>query len=134
MESKKESPENQFTELVVDSSASSIDDFIKELEAKERDLHISSDLVVEIEDSEIDESDSFEILQFLEGDQEKNHPKDLGLKSLEIEPRNENVFKLENEVEKLRKQVSKFEVERLEVNEIARRRQYDFDNYRKRTE
>lgn len=45
-----------------------------------------------------------------------------------------NISRLENEVVMLREQLSKFEIERSEANEQARRCQYDLDNYRKRME
>lgn len=51
MNPKKETHENQIDELVPEESTS-LDDFIKELEEKEKDLHISSDLVFEIEDDD----------------------------------------------------------------------------------
>ena len=35
----------------------SVDDFIKQLEAREKDLRISSDLVIEVGDSEFDDRD-----------------------------------------------------------------------------
>jgi molecular chaperone GrpE len=136
MNSDKQSKENQIEEPLLDG-ALSIDDFIKELEEKEKDLHISSDLVVEIEESDIQEVDTLEFLRFLDSCQESAPPpKAPAVKSIvtDYQPFNENVSKLESELARLREQVSKFEVERSEVNELARRRQYDFDNYRKRME
>lgn len=126
-------PENQIEELLLDGS-SSIEDFIKELEKKEKDLQISSDLVVEIEESEPEEPDTAELLKFLETSHALNPANGARQKTNEILPYQKDVSRLENEVEKLRRQISKSETERLEVNELARRRQYDFDNYRKRTE
>lgn len=142
MKSEKESPQNRMGEIALDGSGSpSLDDFIKELEEKEKDLHISSDLVVEIEELDINEDDATELLKFLDNHQPAN-PKGTATRQIETDyapynekfAKNENFSKLENEVEKLREQVSKFETERSEVTELARRRQYDFDNYRKRTE
>lgn len=132
-------PENEVEELSPDDS-SSIEDFIKELERKEKDLHISSDLVVEIEDDEPEEPDTAELLKFLDTCKGLNPSNGVRDNKKEIEPYKdiapykEEVSRLENEVEKLRRQISKFETERLEAGEAARRRQYDFDNYRKRTE
>ena len=141
MKSEKESQENQIEEVVLDSSPS-LDDFIKELEEKEKDLHISSDLIVEIEDLDINEDDATQLLSFLDDFQQKVPSNGNGSRRIETDyapyneqfAKTENFSKLENEVVKLREQISKFETERSEVNEIARRRQYDFDNYRKRTE
>lgn len=136
MNSEKESPDNQLEELSFEASPS-IDDFIKELEEKEKDLNISSDLVVEVEESDVPEEDSLEMLQFLDSLQAAGEgSKGYASKSLEIalSSNNHNVSKLENEIEKLRERVSKFEIERTEVNDLVRRRQSDFENYRKRTE
>jgi molecular chaperone GrpE len=135
MNSEKDSPANQIDELACDNSPS-IDDFIKELEAKEKDLHISSDMVVEVEASDIGEDDVYELLKVLDKYQGKTAASGAASKPVETsyQPYNANVSHLEDEVEKLRQQVYKFETERSEVSEIARRRQYDFDNYRKRTE
>jgi molecular chaperone GrpE len=143
MKSEKESQENRIGEIALDGSGSpSLDDFIKELEEKEKDLHISSDLVVEIEELDINEDDAAELLKFLDDRQPARSNGIAPPRHIETDyapyneklAKQENFSKLENEVEKLREQVSKFETERSEVNELARRRQYDFDNYRKRTE
>ena len=136
MTPEKKLPENQIEEFLSEDSTPSIDDFIKELEEKEKDLNISSDLVVEIEESEVGETDTLELLKFLDSCQETSSTNGSAAKHSEASPRNsgENVTRLENEVEMLRRQISKFETERNEVNELVRRRQYDFDNYRKRTE
>jgi hypothetical protein len=49
-------------ELEVNDSLS-IDDFIKELEAKEKDLHISSEMVIEVEESNFDDKNVPEFLK-----------------------------------------------------------------------
>lgn len=135
MKPEKESIDNRKGELEFKNS-SSLDDFIKELEDREKDLHISSDLIVEIEESDIAEADGLALLNFLDGCQETNSRGNSTTKSIDTDypPSNQNVSKLETEVEKLRGQISKFESERSETNELSRRRQSDFDNYRKRIE
>lgn len=133
MTPENKSPENEIEELSFDGGAS-LEDFIKELEAKEKDLQISNDLVVEIEESDIEEPETAEILKFLENYQETIAANGVDVGKGELPVYQQNIFKLENEVERLRNQITKFEAERLEVSETARRRQYDFDNYRKRTE
>jgi molecular chaperone GrpE (heat shock protein) len=134
MNSDKESPDKQIEELSFEASPS-IDDFIRELEEKEKDLNISSDLVVEVEESDIPEEDSLEILQFLDSLQPAEASNNFVAKpQAAFSGSSHNISKLENEIEKLREQVSKFEIERTEVTELVRRRQYDFENYRKRTE
>lgn len=136
MNPQKENPENQIEEMTFDGSPS-LDDFIRELEAKEKDLHISSDMVVEIEDSEVGEVDDSEVLNFLESFQEVNSSNGSAKNNLAKDypaANNEKISRLESEIQRFREQVSKFEAERAEINEVMRRRQYDFDNYRKRTE
>ena len=56
MNPEKELPENQINESVPDDS-STLGDFIKELEAKEKDLH-TPDLVFEIQESDINETET----------------------------------------------------------------------------
>lgn len=133
MKPEKNLPETQIEELSLDGSPS-LEDFIKELEAKEKDLDISSEAVVEIEEGALEEPETLELLKFLENCEETKSLNGTESDSNEIPAYQQNIYKLENEVDRLRNQISKFEVERLEVSEAARRRQYDFDNYRKRTE
>ncbi len=108
----------------------SIDDFIKELEAKEKDLHISSELVIEIEESEFDDKN---ITEFLKPEPSIEN----GQNPLSVFPNDEVSDKtetLENEISSLQDQISKMETQRVELFEISRRRQTDFDNYKNRTE
>ena len=60
MNPEKETPENQIEEHTPQSggASSSLDDFLKELEAKEKDLQMSSDLVVQIDENDISEADA----------------------------------------------------------------------------
>ncbi len=56
------SNEEHIEEFDIEDQTPSVDDFIKELEEKEKSLHISSDLVIEVNESEIVEDnihDSF---------------------------------------------------------------------------
>jgi molecular chaperone GrpE len=108
----------------------SVDDFFKELEAKEKDLHISSDLVIEIEESDFDD---------------KNSP-DFPLADLtpmsmnSVEPvysaRNHapDTSRFESEIAELKGRVAKMEAERVEIYENSQRRNRDFENYKNRTE
>lgn len=123
-------------EIELDSTIS-VDDFIKELEAKEKDLHISPDLVIEVGESEFDER---KIPEFF-----------LPEMSLEIERNGETsyanqsapppaaaqqqaVSELEGKVRQLTSKVEKMETERSEMLENSLRRQKDFENYKNRTE
>lgn len=108
----------------------SIDDFIKELEAKEKDLHISSELVIEIEESDFDDKN---ITEFLKSES----PIENGQNPLLVSPNDgvsDKTETLENEILSLQDQISKMETQRVELFEISRRRQTDFDNYKNRTE
>ena len=147
MNPEKETPENQIEEHTLDAgSAPSLDEFLKELEAKEKDLQMSSDLVVQIDENDFSEEDTLELLAFFDNCKEKGdtaNGKGNGLSSngsarkapvTDYPHYNDNLSKLEEEVEKLRRQISKFELERSETNDVIRRRQHEFDNYRKRIE
>lgn len=107
----------------------SVDDFFKELEAKEKDLHISSDLVIEIEESEFDDKNSPD---FPIGDLSPAG-------SVSIEPafparRSRDHGKFESEIAELKGRISKMEAERIEIYENSQRRNRDFENYKNRTE
>ena len=65
-------------EIAVDESVS-IDDFIKELEEKEKDLHISSEMVIEVEESEIDETHISDIPNSLNDGKHKSLPPDTSI-------------------------------------------------------
>ncbi|NNE99434.1 MAG: nucleotide exchange factor GrpE [Pyrinomonadaceae bacterium] len=117
-------------EQIEEVDASSVDDFIKELEEKEKDLDISSDLVIEVGESEVEHenihdsfmSNSFEVPSF--EDSLANVP----VPSLdELDPEEAPEPQSGDEVEKLR-------TERDELKDSLVRRQRDFDNYRNRTE
>lgn len=115
---------------------SSIDDFIKELEAKENDLRLSgSEPVVEINGSDNHNDELAELEKFLESF-EKNSASAPGENSLTAasgETRQETA-RLEKEIAELQSELSKAEKERAEIIESFRRRQSDFDNFKKRVE
>lgn len=135
MNPEKESTENQKSESARNGSAA-IDDFIKELEAKEKDLHISPDLVMEIEEGDISEVETLELLKFLDSCEETASSKGISseMPLTDYQPFSEKVLKHENEIAELRQKILKLEADRAEANESARRQKTDFENYRKRTE
>ncbi len=121
-----------FSEEIDLNDLASIDDFIKELEAREKDLDISSETVIEIEESEYD-------LQTIEALLEKDSfPAEIAIEPLPVQDtsaqRQRLISEFENEVNLLKNKISKMEGERSELFELSRRRQTDFDNYKKRTE
>lgn len=111
---------------------SSIDDFLRELEEKEKDLNISNELVIEVEDD--DGTDEDEIPAFLQSDLSSDNSGFSGnsyapklapepqIKAVELTPQIQpsQMAALENQIGELKKTMA--------------RRQMDFDNYRKRIE
>lgn len=110
--------------------STSIDDFIKELEAKEKDLHISSEMVIEIEESEYDER---KVPEFLIPEI-SIEPVEKKVNSQPIQTNQQKVSKLENQVSQLQAQISKTEGEHADLVNMLARRQTDFENYKKRVE
>ena len=135
MNSKPESQNMQeiSEELDMDNTLS-IDEFFKELEAKEKDLDISSDLVIEVDESDVEEQDISDYLQ-LDVSVAPNKPEPSAA-SIEasLPPHLPDNSRLESEIINLQNQVIRLENERTELFELARRRQTDFENYKNRTE
>jgi molecular chaperone GrpE len=133
MNSNQNSQNNQeLSEESEDKNTLSIDEFFRQLEAKEKDLDISSELVIEIDE---DESDENEIPEFLRQDlfipaQETPAASGNG----NFAPNVEEFSGLESKVASLQNQLSKLEIERAEMFEISRRRHSDFEGFKKRTE
>ncbi len=111
----------------------SVDDFIKQLEAKEKDLHITADTTI------IDISDSFEdgeLPDFI-----KVELKPAGRRK--VAPAKGSVSKagkpgvpgdLEIEIAGLKEKISEIEAERNDILEAAQRRAKDFESFKARTE
>ncbi len=125
-----------FFELADDEAtdeSSSVDEFIKELEAKEKDLHITSEttfieLAADFEDGELPD--------FLKPDISENgltavSPAEAEKKAAEDRAA---VAKLEREISELRGKISTMQTERKEMFEKSLRRSKDFDAYKARTE
>lgn len=122
-------PEASLDEIDMDSTAS-VDDFIKELEAKEKDLHITADLTIEIEESDFDVA---EIPEFVQQELPANpssavasgqNNQQVGLKT--------KVYELEKEVETLQNRIVDLRSERNDIQEKSDRRLKDFENYKYR--
>ncbi|HLM00259.1 MAG TPA: nucleotide exchange factor GrpE [Pyrinomonadaceae bacterium] len=130
MNSKNDSQE-QFIEA---DSLASLDDFIKELEAKEKDLNITSEIFVEIEEYDTSENpsragnvDSGKVYES-RNPQENFEPPSAASVADGQSPQ------LNKELVELRRQVRQLEKDREEMREVLTRRQTDFENYRKRIE
>jgi molecular chaperone GrpE len=110
----------------------SVDDFIKELEAKERDLQISSDLVIEVGESSVEHEnihDSFVSASFSASPKEPNDA------DAEEERQLREIASRADDVEsQLRDQIEELMAERDELMDALRRQKIDFENYRSRTE
>src|SRR5688572_5312399 len=119
-------PEESLDELDIDTS-SSVDDFIKELEAKEKDLHITADLTIEVEESEFDPGNIPNFVQ-----QELPVATHIAPATSAVQPAGlkTRVFELENEVQALQEKVKALRMERNDIQEKSDRRLKDFENYK----
>lgn len=126
------SNKHETTKEIDISESASVEDFIRQLEAKERDLHISSDLVIEIEDSEFADREIDETLETAL----PSRPAKAGAAppAIPSAANDKAILELQMEISLLQSLVAKMEAERAEASENSRRRQKDFDNYKKRTE
>jgi molecular chaperone GrpE len=126
-----ENKDNLISEIE-DENSISIEDFIKELEAKEKDLQISSDLSIEIDESDFDDTNPPEFIKQEFAIEPAPIPQVPVFHN--FTPNNKTFGELEDEISLFKQQVSKLETERGDLNETMRRRQTDFDNYKKRIE
>lgn len=135
MNSEHDSNIYPIDEIELDDSGS-IDDFIKELEAKERDLHISSELEMEIEEVSFEQANVEDILKSFQSNNlpPLKTPQNSFNNPPPAQVNTTTVTKLEAEVSKLRQEVAKTTAEKSEIQETFRRRQTDFENFRKRTD
>lgn len=126
-----ENKHNLMSEIEEENSLS-IEEFIKQLEAKEKDLHISTDLAIEIEESDFDDTNPADFIKAEFGVAPAKVPPSPVQNSA---PQNgEKLIELENELSQARRHVNRVETERAELVETMRRRQNDFENYKKRIE
>lgn len=115
---------------------STIDDFIKELEEKEKDLHLTQDAtIVQIAESDIQNDELAQLEKLLESYEINSSIHATGAPHQNgSAPNSEFLSRLENEVASLRSDLSRSEKERTEMVESLKRRQSDFENFRKRIE
>ncbi|HEY2847484.1 MAG TPA: nucleotide exchange factor GrpE, partial [Pyrinomonadaceae bacterium] len=122
-------PEESIDEIV-DDTTTSVDDFIRELEAKERDLHITADLTIEVEQSEFDArivpdvQVHKDVSSNIDAPVQPHGSAMPGLKT--------RVFELEREVESLHERVRELKAERNEIQEKSDRRLKDFESFKYR--
>jgi molecular chaperone GrpE len=109
----------------------SVDDFIRELEAKEKDLLISADMEIEIEDSDFDDD---EVTKFIMQDfvppappaRSPAQPHSPVVKSLNPE--------LEKEIATLKARIQELKAERSDIQEKSDRRLKDFESFKYRAD
>jgi molecular chaperone GrpE len=109
-------------------NAPSIDDFLRELEEKEKDLNMSSEVVIEVDDHEAGEAD---IPEFLKAELSQNLPEAKPEVKIPVSEPEKNTY---NEAVHLRLQIGKLEDKCRDLQTALHRWQTDFDNYRKRIE
>lgn len=119
-------PEDSLETIDADSTGS-VDDFIRELEAKEKDLHITSDLQIEIEDSDLDMSVPEFVAQDLKPMSAERTP------AVQMNPATKaRNYELENEIAQLKVRVMELKAERNEIQEKSDRRVKDFESFKYR--
>ena len=129
---KNSPPIKEVSEEIQEKNTLSIDEFFKQLEAKEKDLDMSSEMVIEIDEADFNQDD---IPEFLRTESLRSREKINEIEFMSKDAADENTLsELKEKVLALQKQISKLETERIELVEIARRRQIDFEGYKKRTE
>ncbi len=146
MNSNQNLPNNTSEEI---DSTLSVDDFFRELEAREKDLHITGGLVIEIDETGESDGENDNLPEFLQQEfPAAEHQQQIDTLSTgasndfserQTAPSSSlsaatNVAELEDKIADLQNQISKLETERVEMFAIAKRRQTDLDNYKKRVE
>lgn len=122
---------NEFLEEIEVDDLRSVDDFFKELEAKEKDLRITSEMVIEVEDSEFDDR---KMPDFPYEEPARGIAPAQPAHSATSYSKPESNARFENEISELKGRISKMETERVEIFENSQRRNRDFENYKSRTE
>jgi molecular chaperone GrpE len=113
----------------LDNDVESVDDFIKQLEAKERDLHITSDTsVIEIAESFDDGELPDALHDALDRDMQTSMP------PAPAAVPSASVRGLETEIESLKSKIVKMESDRDELLTSSQRRAKDFENFKARSE
>lgn len=123
---------DSFVSEIEEENSLSIEDFIKELEAKEKDLHISADLAIEFDDADFDDTNPPEFIKAEFAIEPVKTPVIPVVNNLV--PNDKVISELEGQLSQFKEQVSRLETERADLAETIRRRQTDFDNYKKRIE
>ncbi|QQS41113.1 MAG: nucleotide exchange factor GrpE [Acidobacteriota bacterium] len=130
--SSEKTEKEELVDTIDADDVSSVDDFIRELEAKEKDLHISSDLVIEVGESSVEHDnihDSF--ISTLEFEARKSVKTDRKEDDDELDEAFIESLEREGGPEH---QIEELIKERDDLMDALRRQKIDFENYRSRTE
>lgn len=124
-------PEEALDEMELDTG-SSVEEFIKELEAKEKALHITADYEIVVEDPDFD-ADSVPDFVRQEIAPAVQHQSATVTDGAPPQPAaNPRVHELEQEIGKLSARIVDLRAERKEIQEKSDRRMKDFENYKYR--
>src|SRR5688500_12714102 len=129
-------PENTDLTIELDGDtlgeSTSVEDFIRELEAKEKDLHITAETTfIELAAGFDDDA---EMPEFLRGDAPAPSAKQTVKPAAASPADTSEVRKLEGEVASLKARIAGLEEERKELYQNAQRRLKDFEAFKSRTE
>jgi len=111
----------------------SVDDFIKELEAKEKDLHITANTTIEIAQS----FDDANLPDFIREDLHVETIKQVTVAaaaSAKTKAIEASAGALEKEIASLKEEIARVKTERDELFQSSQRRSKDFENLKSRTE
>jgi molecular chaperone GrpE len=125
-------PEGSFDMIDGDDTVS-VDDFIRELEAKEKDLQITADLRIEVAEFG---SDFAAVPEFVKEDLVSSAPT-APLNNPQVSPPSATKirnFELENEIAALKVRVLELKAERQDMQEKSDRRLKDFENFKYRVD
>ncbi len=129
-------PEESIDTVDMDATPS-VDDFIRQLEEKEKDLHITAELKIEVEESEFDERN---IPDDIVPDEMKSpalsaSPKPSAVPASDARQQagsKTRIYELEQEVDSLKKRLAVLREERNDVQDKSDRRLKDFESFKYR--
>jgi molecular chaperone GrpE len=121
----------------VEASSKSIEEFIRQLELKEKDLHISPEMSIEIDESDFDDTNPPDFIRSefgIKSDKKDVSKANLSSNNLTFSEVVEENSHLKSENFRLKDKIDKIGKEHSEMKSVMHRRQVDFDNYKKRIE
>ena len=126
---------DQVADAGAPDEAVSVDDFIKQLEEKEKDLHITSQTsIIEVAESFDDANLPDFIVEDLKLEVAPPSRQTAAVAPVKAKDERFLTVALEKEIEGLKTQVSKMQAERDEIFQASQRRSKDFETFKSRTE